>query len=1084
MPAYNKSTSSNLKKPDPYPQPADESDSQPIVADQDFSSRAGKRKTKNAAKSPSVNHLEHADKPPTADEMLPSNTSILGQLQQGFSQSRKTSGQETLNDMSSTQKVSDESTPPLDVWGRSAALSRSPPADAIPGLSISGSPRVEPGFSGRGPFGSKSPPISPPLRKARPVSFGSGIPPMPTHPRMSTSPYGYSQGAYGSPPVPPHLPQQHFYGPHDIDLNLPGSEARARFQHPTPLKLSYFAGPGQECTNLVFLAIENGLSILSSNGERLEQIGALHGMPGTVVDACMLTWNSGNDPLAEYRPLVAVTLHGTASLTHDSASAHEQVHTRARDDFYETRVVVYSLSRSCLITELLRAPLPVAMYSGAQSSPANLKLSASGNFFTITSSASGEIFVFGIRKSKDGAVFECLAKYWSSLQPHMHRRDSSHGRTPDVDVSPADLGRGPENEDAAIMSLNGRWLAFAPASTPSPTSIGAILGDFVVQNKNSLFATAVAPPRAQVNCEVDSPDAETFFSKVAKGFAQEAVKSAKWIGEKGMQTWQNYWKKETSSNISASNASTPPVFSPQLGVTQFPPTHASDSPGLARDLEVVTIIDLRLLQENLGRRTPDSCSVATFQPPGGCSFLSFAPNGLGLMTANRKGDVQYIWDLLQIKYVRAPYSLANGENGRVRQIARYERLSPSTIVDVVWDGPTGHRFALLTRNRTIHVFDLPKAAFQWPPPRAKKHRPMSVPVDNSPVRPDAELSPPGGFLASARNFAGRTQPMLATLRGRAPSVTSGISGIGASGIGLASTTGIKGGRAVAAGLSKSLGAASETVTSIRHANQSRLHLKTMARPGMLIWQQREGRTVLSVIDATTIKSYYVRMTKPRENRERETVSVFDARKPVGIKLPRVGELLSELERRGEADGQGEGPADNQADSILAMWKIRATKEANLRMPHPLASAEIDTNAPFQPFHSDYRVSVSVLPDVQTQQSGDKSCSQNNSPWVFGTELITARVATSNLVPIGDDNGSVIYRETLLAVTGNTQVTEFLDIADEGVTHIVSSTKKKKKKSKPQTTLLDEEEKVNSDLNFSKNDRGFDFDIEPAREDSR
>ncbi|KIV90448.1 hypothetical protein PV10_07755 [Exophiala mesophila] len=1084
MPAYNKATSSNLKRTDPYPQPADESDSQSIVADQDSSSRAGKRKIKNAVKSPSVNHLDHADKPSTADQMGPSNTSILGQLQQGFSQSRKTPGQDALNDMNSTQKVSDESTPPLDVWGRSAAVSRSPPADTIPGLNISGSPRVEPGFSGRGPFASRSPPISPPLRKARPVSYGSSIPPMPSHPRMSTSPYGYAQGAYGSPPVPPHLPQQHFYGPHDVDLNLPASEARTRFQHPTPLKLSYLAGPGQECTNLVFLAVDNGLSILSSNGERLEQIGALHGMPGTVLDACILTWSAGNDPLAEYRPLVAVTLHGTTSLTHDSPTAHEQPHPRARDEVYETRVVVYSLTKRCLVTELLRAPSPATIYFGNQPSAANLKLGASGNFFTITSGASGEIFVFGIRNSKDGAVFECLAKYWSSLQPHMQRRESSHGRTPDPDVSPADLGRGPESEDATIMSLNGRWLAFAPASTPSPPSIGAVLGDFVAQNKNSLVAAAVAPPRPQVNCEVDSPDAETFFSKVAKGFAQEAVKSAKWIGEKGMQTWQNYWKKETSPSISASNASTPPVFSPQLGVTQFPPTHASDSPGLTRDLEVVTIIDLRSLQENLGRRTPESCSVATFRPPGGCSFLSFAPNGLSLMTANRKGDVQYIWDLLQIKYVRSPYSPANEETGRVRQIARYERLSPSTIVDVVWDGPNGHRFALLTRNRTIHVFDLPKAAFQWPPPRAKKHRPMSVPVDSSPLRPDAELSPQGGFLASARNFAGRTQPMLATLRGRAPSVTSGISGIGASGIGLASTTGIKGGRAVAAGLSKSLGAASETVTSIRHANQSRLHLKTVARPGMLIWQQRDGRSVLSVIDATTIKIYYVRMTKPRENRERETVSVFDARKPVGIKLPKVGELLSELERRGETNGQGESPTDEQGDSILAMWKTRTTKESSLRMPHPLASAEIETNAPFQPFHSDYRVSVSILPDAQTLQSGDSSASQNNSPWVFGAELFTSRMATSNPAPIGDDNGSVIYRKTTLAVTGNLPVTEFLDIADEGVTHIVSSTKKKKKKSKTQPTLLDEDDKGDSDLTFSKHDRGLEFDIEQTREDGR
>ena len=80
--------------------------------------------------------------------------------------------------------------------------------------------------------------------------------------------------------------------------------------------------------------------------------------------------------------------------------------------------------------------------------------------------------------------------------------------------------------------------------------------------------------------------------------------------------------------------------------------------------------------------------------------------------------------------------------------------------------------------------------------------------------------------------------MLANLRGRAPSASGGVSGVGASGLGLASATGLRSGKVVAAGLSKSLGAASDTVAHIRHAGQSKLHLKIDALPGRMSWRQQ------------------------------------------------------------------------------------------------------------------------------------------------------------------------------------------------------------------------------------------------------
>ena len=1073
MPSYSKSASSDPKRTDSSN--SLNSDLQPIVADQDSSSRAGKRKTKNTAKH-SLSKPDNEDNFQPAEQMGHQNPSILNQLH-GFPNNKKNTSLDALTDLTSTQKVSDEATPPIDVWSRAHGYGRSPPVDAIPGLSIAGDPTIEPGFSTRGNLTLRSPPVSPPLRKARPVSYGSGVPPLPSHQRISTSPYSYSTGAYGSPPVLPHLPQQHFYGPHDIDLGLQHAANQPRLQDPVVLRFSSVPGSRLEARDAAFLALEGGLSVLSYNGDRLEQIGALHGIQGTIVDATFLTWTSGYDPFAEYRPLVALTVHGIAEPEKDAQLPRDRAYAGATEGLHETRVVVYSLARGSQIVELLRVPSQMSVRPGGQSATAiaaNLTVNASGNFITVTSGVSGELYIFTIRRGKDSAVFECLGKYWTTIQPQVQRRDSSHSRASDADVSPADIGRGPEMDALPIVSLNGRWLVYCPASTPSRPSVGAALGDYVLHNKNSHISAGTAPSRPLLNCDVDSPDADTFLSKVAKGFAQEAVRGAKWISEKGMQTWQNYWKKDSSSpGQPASSSSSPPIYSPPLGLAQFPPTHAGDTQNASNEPEVVTILDLKLLQETQGRKNLEFTPMTTFQPPGGCSFLSFMPTALGLMTANRKGDVQYIWDLMQIRHVKLPQLSSDGESGRVRQIARYERLSPSTIIDIAWDGCTGHRFALLTKNKTVHIFDLPNTAFQWPPPRTKKHRPASVPVDPPHVKPEPEPAPPSGFFASAMIIAGRTQPMLANLRGRAPSMGGGISGIGASGIGLASTTGIKGGRAVAAGLSKSLGAASETVTSIRHANQSRLHLKASARQGTLLWQRREGKPVLSVLDSGAIKVYYVRMTKPRENRQRETVSVFDARKAVATKFPRVNDLLADVlipPPTTLKDGHGENDHNDEC-RLSGFWKVRANRDTNQRMPHPLASAEIETNAPYQPFHSDLRVTISVLAENQQPESLGllplnhrqlQSYEQANDiplndKWVFGNNIGPMERSTIHApYASADTSSSVIYRETKLTIAGTPTDGAPGQIADEGVSHVVSNTKKKKKKGRSQGPILDED----------------------------
>ena len=1054
MPSKPKANALNSRF-DPNPS-AEEPEPATPAADTDSGARVGRKKNKHAA-TKRHESTERPSEPELTRDPSPSfkGQSLLGQIPRSFPPARPPLDDDVLEDLNATEKVSDEHTPPQDAVAPSANYGRSPP-ELIPGLSYAASPPAQHAYIGKGGFNTRSPPTSPPQAKARPVSYGGRPSSNYGYPRLSTSPYGHPIPAYGSPPALPHLPQQHFYNPQDVDLRVGARPPSAKAQPPSLIKLARFPGSISGCQDALFVGSGPHLDILSYNGEKLDPVGSLTQLPGIVHDAVFLTWTSGNDPLRELRPLVALALHDAASLEQD---AEDRPSSRLSNSVSAMTgpmisVIVFSLQTQSPIAELLRAPmgaqqqLPSVFPDPGTSAKDRLSLQASGDHLVVSSAVSGEVFVFGMRSEETGSGFDCLTKLWTSRQPRLQRRDSSHGRPAEADMSPADLSRGERGELPAIVSLNGRWLSYCPAASSS-TSIGASLGSSVLVSNSFTIASRSAPSRPTVNCEVESPDAETLLSKVAKGAAQSLVRGSKWLGEMGMQAWRN-WNTDPALNAPQAATHRSPVYSPQLAPSPFPPTHGEPVDQSLSEPETVSVIDLQVLPRGEGKKGSEPTpTLATFQPPGGCSFISFAPNGLSLLTASRKGDVQYVWDLFQIRHPRTtvtPTGTAAGAfSSRVRQLAKFERFSPSSIVDVQWESPLGNRFATLTQNRTIHMYDLPANALRWPPPRkAKKPRPVSAPAE----KPDTsqQSTSPLSFLASARNIANRTQPMLANLRGRTPSVTGGVSGIGSSGIGLASATGMRGGKVVAAGFSKSLGAATDTVAHIRHAGQSKLHLKLEAAAGRLVWREREGRTLLCVLDASGIKNYYVRKTNPRE-RQLETVSVFDARKAVAYKLPEgLGPSLEQMSIQDVATTQ------EDENNKRGFWKPETLRQAaNNTANAPLSHAEIETNAPYQPFHSDHRVSMSIYADasqmtesnlptvsVLFQPQGTQNRASAPDRWVFGGDIPTLKLNITPALPQQSEqrvHESIVYRETTFAQIPG----------DDEAEQIVSTTRRRKAK---------------------------------------
>ncbi|KKY28065.1 hypothetical protein UCRPC4_g00688 [Phaeomoniella chlamydospora] len=575
-----------------------------------------------------------------------------------------------------------------------------------------------------------------------------------------------------------------------------------------------------------------------------------------------------------------------------------------------------------------------------------------------------------------------------------------------------------------------------------------------------------APSKPPATCIIESPDAESILNRVARGVAKEVVKGAKWLGEQGMQTWHNYWNRDASPpQSSAINSRFPPAHETMYNI--FPPTHAPEARSPTNEPDVVSIFDMLHLERlGAGKAVDIIPTVATFQPPGGCSFLSFAPTGLTIITATRKGDIQYIWDLMQISHLRAaslvstnPASVDGDMTNstlKVRQIAKYARLSSSSIVDVLWTDPLGDRFALLTRNGTIHIFDLPQSAFQWPPPRKVSRAPPQSPGLSPARASDSDAT--SGVLASAMKFAGKTQPILANLRGRAPSIGATFSGVGGSGMGFASATGVRGGKAVAAGLSKSVGAASDTVTHLRHAGDNRVHLNGLAkdpRPNQIAWIKLRGELAVGALDGGVLRTFKL---KRREIGGKQSVkikvSVIDARSATERAIPSLEQLFRSSEP--ETDFRRSRSKMNKQTSIL-----HAT--------HPLSRAELETNAPYQPFHSDRRVTLFVYKangnaevdliggsftsspsrfssEVSSQQTANKT-----SQWVFGNEISTTKLTLR--VFVEDDNGhgdSQAETGQLSAgqsstIIRQTQATQNTSNPEDPIEQIVITTRRKKNK---------------------------------------
>ena len=772
---------------------------------------------------------------------------------------------------------------------------------------------------------------------------------------------------------------------------------------------------------------DHGLDVYRIDKKSFNRIGCLRGLRGSVIGAKILQYQ-GKFAFKMAQPLVVVVEHGPyvpprdvsqlepGSVEEDEFDASRsmlQAMNVVDNSHFQTTVEIYSLRTGQHVANLLRNP-KIAVEVGWDGRPnhpqptGDLSVQSAGDFVVVSSGSSGEIFVFACDPTEtvNGlSHWKCIVKTWTRTT----QTGSRPNFTPLSESDPASQDIHIRKPHTPILSLSTRWLAFLPPPSSSQTTLHAQLEIGSLSHKIPGLNSHTPPTEPSVTCELDTLGDESLFNRVARDVAQGALKSAQWVAAEGLQAWSNYWSKPDQNRAAGS----PPNrnLAAALPAPQnFPPTHAQDT---HRDRArgqptLVSILDLEKLSQTQHQKPSVSLHpLATFPLQLGCGALSFSPNGLNLLTASAKGDVQYVWDLMRIVHgeaARVGDPEASHKAPSVRQVAYFSRMTEAKIVDVIWTRPKGKRFAIVTERGTVHINDLPPSAFQWPPYR---RMPPKVTPNNDKSKDDVKgndvarpQSVGSTFGSALEMFAGRTQTALASMRGRSPSTNSGFSGLA-----MTAGAGAKGGKAVAAGINRSVSAAAAgTVSTIRHYGENRLALPTSSAPvssDCARWLSGRSQSYLAVTGGGKVRVYPIKESNSLKGGQRRPSVI--AKRPAEFNISQ-GKASTRQSMSDDVHLKEQPTVSSDSFWLPQSSRPSSSRKSKLDT-HPLSYAEIETNAPYQPFHTDRRVNLLVFDDNVTK-SDHPSYPVDTTPWTFGGPIPATRLNVGASVSDEDDNDAL------------------------------------------------------------------------------
>ncbi|KAL3423665.1 hypothetical protein PVAG01_05412 [Phlyctema vagabunda] len=952
-----------------------------------------------------------------------------------------------------------------------------------------------------------NPSASPPQGRRRPLSYHLDGPfqQSPDDQLSQMALYGrrtsmYSQQPRFPQPPLPHQAQAHFYGAPDANLLL---------SPPTPGLIpgenGFYCGfdslpnqdPSKPAENVVVTGYEGGFSVNSVGKRGIDRTINIDGLRGGVYHAKIIPWVLiGMKRSVDY-PLIVAVVHGPVSTTSDASSGEfasnssedntgrpgESIRGSPRPpqsvqgvdtntvDQYQTSVEVYSLNTKKHITTLLslqKTTPTFPIHSPLFVAPApegSFVIRADAGNLVVASGTTGETWLFRQGNNTAGQVaFRCTGKVWTTTQQSLSAHSPGSNGMVDGDWHSAEpMPTTQKQSKVPILSLNGRWLAYCPAAATSQVTTRA-----AVHSISSIAKVpglnAYAPPQLPpINCAVDTPGGESMIGKIAQVATQEMIKGAAYVGKQGIQAWNNYWNKSSQGGNNGHVYQT----HGNMG-QQFPPTHAVTNPATAtnKDPGLVSIIDLDSLSQYNSSTGSAPHPLATFKVPHGCSFLSFAPSGLALFTASAKGDVQFVWDLMRVQFVKS--SLLKGgapgtglQGPHVRQVARFSRMTIARIVDVVWTSPHGERAAMVTEHETVHILDLPASAFAWPPPRRKL--PVNTTKD---VSPNSEASSTPLSAASVASSAvnslwSAAQPLVRARR--SSSVASNATAVSVT----AQAGHGHGPHAFAAGFSRSVGAATGRMNEMRKFSSKPVRVqlpRSLVPPSPSCVRLLSGihNDSILVVGGGIFRIYTVRSRRADRPADKQKASrgarSVDFRLPSLPDQPIVTENLSNLH------------LDEDYDEFQDLrWKamqIPISTSITSGTDSSIPQAEIESNAPYQPFHTDRRVALHIISDksrMTQNASGSTLLSPSNqdgvkanhkakskTTWAFGGPIGTIKLEVGPS-PTTDDEYDAPFDHRALPSSAIERVSRKAEDDDQ----IVVTTRRRKGSSRIGTTSGEE-----------------------------
>jgi hypothetical protein len=848
-----------------------------------------------------------------------------------------------------------------------------------------------------------------------------------------------SQHFVPNPPLP-HQPQAHFYGLPDLDLGLNSGASEGI----PPGEGGYFCGfdtlmmAGDEAArvaeNVLLVGQQGSLDIFRVEKGKMEIVGRLEGLQGAVIGAKVLPWTSRRDPLMQSRPLIAVTLHGpvlregrssqsgsgSSSVVDDSASespsrpASNHGDSSAQVTGYQTSVEIYSLKERRRLAILYRSPL-VPLTSPIDSpmfqppsAVGEFVVDAKGKFVVVASGSSGEVFIFApYLNGYDDYLerYRCIGKVWTSVQLRERPIHSSASSAADGSQEEVPL----EKYRVPVFSLSDRWLSITPPGSSALYALDGVALTSPYYERPPGIAHHTVPPPPSANCTVEAPEAASLIDRLTREGTQVAIKGARWATEKGMQAFKAYMNKTPQAN-----GATNMHYGQDPMQQYFPPTHGHNQTQPRQEAAVISVYDLqRLLDAEETRNKSALHAIATIPAALGCSFLSFSPSGLMLMTVSKKGDFQDVWDLKRMTSRRARKTsreLATGPH--VRQVARFARMTVTNVMDVVWSAPRMDKLAVITDKGTVHMFPMPASAFQWPPPRRLRTAP-------APAKPkeDAAIAGRGSAITSAmQTLNGTAKPWLDAVRARNP---SGGSRFSLSSLGVTPAAGAKSGKAVAAGVGKS-------INTIRHAGDNKLALPASpsgVKPYSVRWLSGKGRGSIAIVSGGVLQIWRVQMRSSSGKGKSGNATAISKKRVAEFGLAPIRDSALPPSVAEQLFSQPGDPEPIRG--CYGEWLPRSLPsrkpgaKATGPSPAPLSFSEIETNPPYQPFYTDRRVSRFVYsrPFTEVQGSGsefqppmpglvsDLHHDNADSPWLFGEGVEAVRVSSpaTHTYDSGDDD---------------------------------------------------------------------------------